>query len=182
MEVEGGWWDNSLNFRWFKYQPRWWFQIVFYFRPDPWGSWTHFDELIFFKWVVQPPTGCFYLKELIDSWRMLMSYEFLFSLSFFFFVCSFQKNAAKVSLPLAKFLVSKILAVFLHLLPSNHQSSKPNKHLTCVHWILVTYLTKCRPNVGEFNTPTKHHAPRCRTSLWVLGRGFTFQEWGSSDD
>ena len=30
---------------------RWWQLIFFYFHPDPWGRWTHFDGCIFFRWV-----------------------------------------------------------------------------------------------------------------------------------
>ena len=37
-----------------KYTSGWWFQKMFYFQPEPWGN--DAIRLIFFKWVVQPPT------------------------------------------------------------------------------------------------------------------------------
>ena len=35
----------------------WWFQIVFYFQPENWGRWTHFDVRIFFKGLVGSTTN-----------------------------------------------------------------------------------------------------------------------------
>ena len=37
--------------------PRWCFQAFFYFHPEPWGFMIQFDELIFSKGLVQPPTS-----------------------------------------------------------------------------------------------------------------------------
>ena len=29
----------------------WWFQIMFYFHPDPWRKWSNLTTVIFFRWV-----------------------------------------------------------------------------------------------------------------------------------
>ena len=42
-----------------------WWQLKHFgcFHPDPWGRWTHFDDVIFRVGLVQPPTGYFRRKN-----------------------------------------------------------------------------------------------------------------------
>ena len=55
-------WEGPLTFS------GWWFQRFFYVHPDPWGKWIQFG-LMFFRWVVQPPTSFEF------SWVLNVTYQ-----------------------------------------------------------------------------------------------------------
>ena len=58
------WWNFFIRFRSHRGFSRWWQLNFFYFHPETWGRWTHFDEHIFqMGWNHQlAPFLCTWLK------------------------------------------------------------------------------------------------------------------------
>ena len=47
------------------------FNFLWYFHPECWERWTHFDEHIFSNGLVQPPTSYESIRVIMHSWNWL---------------------------------------------------------------------------------------------------------------
>ena len=64
-------WMNAEKVKWSVYPPwnYWLVSKIFYFHPENWGRWTHFDHY-FSKGLVQPPTRQRVRTWNFDAWKM----------------------------------------------------------------------------------------------------------------